>query len=421
MGTPPEGWRTVAARSISPPSRGPKTPRLWLRWTEVNDPGSDHGLAIDDPAIAIPNSPPCRRWRSKRSWLRPANPEARPAVRISRTGRTIDDLTVPISLRSGAGLATNDDLTTPLPASVVIPAGSTSVDLAIEVRDDDLDEGSEILAIEITAPSGYALAASGALAEITILDNDRISLISAVQGSGSASPWWARASPCERWWWATSSSAVNWAVSSCRRKPATGTPVISAPKASMWPTLNRQQRRCGAGRPGAGERPGERELPARPSSAPCSPSRWRPREGWRIPARLRFQTCWPSAAQRSTWSPMRACGCASRRSLSVNGLYGQFRFGEIELSAGGLPLQPTNVMEPGPAAYAAEQATTLRELVLDDGSNSELPPGFSRHPSRTRSRSAAAPRRHRQRPRRGARLRLQQIPAAPHSDAQFHH
>jgi predicted extracellular nuclease/phosphodiesterase/alkaline phosphatase D-like protein len=60
--------------------------------------------------------------------------------------------------------------------------------------------------------------------------------------------------------------------------------------------------------------------------------------------------------------------------LSVNGLYGQFRFGEIELSAGGLPQQPTNVMPPGAAAYAAEQATARRELVLDDGSNSSYRP-----------------------------------------------
>ncbi|MFM1798791.1 MAG: hypothetical protein RLZZ117_1069 [Cyanobacteriota bacterium] len=60
--------------------------------------------------------------------------------------------------------------------------------------------------------------------------------------------------------------------------------------------------------------------------------------------------------------------------LSVNGLYGQFRFGEVELSAGGLPTQPTNVMAPGPDAYAAEQAMALRELVLDDGSQATYRP-----------------------------------------------
>ena len=161
---------------------------FWLRWTEVNDPGSDHGLAIDDLAIAIPQLPALPELAIQAIVAQASESGGAASVRISRTGSTIEALTVPISLRSGAGLATNEDLTTPLPASVVIPAGSASIDLAIEVRDDDLDEGSEILAMEIAAPPGYALAASGALAEITILDNDRISLISAVQGSGSASP-----------------------------------------------------------------------------------------------------------------------------------------------------------------------------------------------------------------------------------------
>jgi predicted extracellular nuclease len=82
-------------------------------------------------------------------------------------------------------------------------------------------------------------------------------------------------------------------------------------------------------------------------------------------------------AQRSTaldLEPYEGMWVRFPETLTVNGLYGQFRFGEIELSAGGLPQQPTNVMAPGPAAYAAEQATALRELVLDDGSNSSYRP-----------------------------------------------
>ncbi len=67
--------------------------------------------------------------------------------------------------------------------------------------------------------------------------------------------------------------------------------------------------------------------------------------------------------------------------LTVNGLYGQFRYGEVELSAGGLPQQPTNVMNPGSAAYAAELATAKLELILDDGSNSSYRPASAATPA----------------------------------------
>jgi len=137
---------------------------LWLRWTEVNDPGSDHGLAIDDLTISIPQSPALPEVAIQAIVALASESGGTASVRISHTGDTAEPLTVPISLRIGPGLADNDDLLTPLPASVVIPAGSASVDLPIEVRNDDLDEGSELLAVEIAAPSGYALAASGATA-----------------------------------------------------------------------------------------------------------------------------------------------------------------------------------------------------------------------------------------------------------------
>ncbi len=160
---------------------------LWLRWLESNDAGNDHGLAIDDLTIATLQAPAQPELSIQAIVGQAGEFGGSASVRISRTGSTTDALTVPISLDSGAGLANNDDLTAPLPGSVVIPAGSSSVDLAIEVRDDALNEGTESLVIELAAPAGYVLAASGAQAQITLLDNDRISLISAVQGSGATS------------------------------------------------------------------------------------------------------------------------------------------------------------------------------------------------------------------------------------------
>ena len=152
---------------------------LWLRWTENNDVGNDHGLAIDDLTITSAQAPALPELSIQAVVGQAGEFGGSASVRISRTGSTADALTVPISLRAGAGLAVNDDLTAPLPATVVIPAGSSSVDLAIAAGDDSLNEGTESLVIELAAPAGYALAASGAQASISLLDNDLICSIRA--------------------------------------------------------------------------------------------------------------------------------------------------------------------------------------------------------------------------------------------------
>ena len=343
---------------------------FWLRWTEVNDPGSDHGLAIDDLAIAIPQLPALPELSIQAIVAQASESGGAASVRISRTGSTIEALTVPISLRSGAGLATNEDLTTPLPASVVIPAGSASIDLAIEVRDDDLDEGSEILAMEIAAPPGYALAASGALAEITILDNDRISLISAVQGSGSASPLVGQS--------VTVQAVV---VGDFQLSGELGGFFLQE-EISDWDNTTLSSEGLYVAYPLTGSNVdvqlGDRVLVSGLVSESFGYTFLSTVQALSVEAQGRLADTRPVEipnllAQRSTaldLEPYEGMWVRFPETLSVNGLYGQFRFGEIELSAGGLPLQPTNVMQPGPAAYAAEQATALRELVLDDGSNS---------------------------------------------------
>ena len=343
---------------------------FWLRWTEVNDPGSDHGLAIDDLAIAIPQLPALPELAIQAIVAQASESGGAASVRISRTGSTIEALTVPISLRSGAGLATNEDLTTPLPASVVIPAGSASIDLAIEVRDDDLDEGSEILAMEIAAPPGYALAASGALAEITILDNDRISLISAVQGSGSASPLVGQS--------VTVQAVV---VGDFQLSGELGGFFLQE-EISDWDNTTLTSEGLYVAYPLTGSNVdvqlGDRVLVSGLVSESFGQTILSTVQALTVEAQGRLADTRPVdipnlLAQRSTaldLEPYEGMWVRFPETLSVNGLYGQFRFGEIELSAGGLPLQPTNVMQPGPAAYAAEQATALRELVLDDGSNS---------------------------------------------------
>lgn len=56
------------------------------------------------------------------------------------------------------------------------------------------------------------------------------------------------------------------------------------------------------------------------------------------------------------------------------------RFGEIVLSSGDRPFQPTNVVMPGDEAVALREANTLRRITLDDGRSNQNPDP-ARHPN----------------------------------------
>jgi predicted extracellular nuclease/phosphodiesterase/alkaline phosphatase D-like protein len=343
---------------------------LWLRWTETNDSGNDHGLAIDDLTITSAQAPAHPEVAIAALVNQASEFGGSAGVRLSRSGSTAEALTVPISLRSGAGLADSDDLTAPLPASVLIPAGSSSVDLTTGVRDDALDEGLETLVIELAPPAGYALATSGGQAEITLLDNDRISLISAVQGSGSSSP------------------LINQSVT--LRAVVVGDFQLSGELGGFflqeetvdWDSNALSSEGLYVAYPLSGAnvdvQTGDRVLVSGVVSERLNQTILSSVQGLSVEAGGRSADTRRVAisdllAQRSTsldLEPYEGMWVSVPETLTVNGLFGQFRFGEVELSAGGLPVQPTNVMEPGAAAYAAEQANALRELVLDDGSNS---------------------------------------------------
>jgi hypothetical protein len=345
-------------------------PTLWLRWIENNDSGNDHGLAIDDLTITTAQAPAQPEVAIQALDAIASESGDGASVRISRTGSTADALTVPISLRAGVDLAVNDDLTAPLPASVVIPAGSSSVDLAIAAGDDAHNEGTESLVIELAAPAGYAIAASGAQASISLLDNDRISLISAVQGSGATSPLLdqnvtLRAVVVGDFQLSGELAGFFLQEESADFDSSTLTSeglYVAYPLSGSNVDVKLGDRVLVNGV--VGERFNQTIL--------TSIQALKVEASGRLADTRRVDIA-DLLAQRSTsldLEPYEGMWVRFPETLSVNGLFGQFRYGELELSAGGLPVQPTNVMEPGAAAYAAEQATALRELVLDDGSNS---------------------------------------------------
>ncbi len=354
---------------------------LWLRWAEINDPGNDHGLAIDDLSLSLSQAPALPEVSIQAIDAVASESGDGASLRISRTGSTLAALTVPISLGTGAGLAEAGDLTSPLPASVLIPAGASSVDLAIAVLDDALDEGPETLRIELAAPAGHTIASGAASASITIADNDRISRISAVQGSGSSSPLLAQSvtlravvvgdfqANAELGGFFLQEESADWDSSALTSEglyvayPLAGTnvDVVIGDRVLLTGTV--------------AERFGQTLITAVSALTVEGQGRLGDTQRVDIPDLL---------AQRSSaldLEPYEGMWVRFPETLSVNGLFGQFRFGEVELSAGGLPLQPTNVMEPGPAAFAAEQANARRELVLDDGSNSSYRPAAAATPA----------------------------------------
>jgi len=347
---------------------------LWLRWVETNDSGNDHGLAIDDLAISLP-LPPAQLELTLQALDATAVESGDGALlRLSRSGSTAAELVVPISLVAGPGLASAADLSSQLPASLTIPVGAASVDLAIDLLDDILDEGTETLRLQITAPAGTTLAASGASVDLTLLDNDRISLISAVQGSGASSPLLDQSVTLravvvgdfqlsgELGGFFLQEESGDWDSSALSSEAL----YVAYPLSGSNSNVALGDRVLVSGL--AGERFGQTVITSVSALSVEAHGRLSDTRRLDIPDLL---------AQRNAsldLEPYEGMWVRFPETLSVNGLYGQFRFGEIELSADGLPQQPTNVIEPGAAAYTAEQATARRELVLDDGSNSSYRP-----------------------------------------------
>lgn len=348
---------------------------LWLRWIETNDTGNDHGLAIDDVSISLPSPVAQSEVAIQAIDAVAAEYGDGAGIRISRTGSTAVELVVPISLLTGADLATIADLAAPFPSSIIIPADAASVDLALSLLDDSLDEGTETLRIQITAPAGTTLATSGASVDLTLVDNDRISPISAVQGTGATSPLLGQNVTLravvvgdfqlgsELSGFYLQEETVDWDTNALSSEGL----YVAYPLSGNNLNVELGERVLLTGL--VGERFGQTAITSVGAIAVEVQGLLADTQRIDIPD---LQTQRSSALDLEPYEGM---WVRFPETLSVNGLFGQFRFGEIELSTGGLPQQPTNVMKPGPEAYAAEQATALRELVLDDGSNSSYRPG----------------------------------------------
>ncbi|NDC35350.1 MAG: IPTL-CTERM sorting domain-containing protein, partial [Synechococcaceae bacterium WB9_2_112] len=313
---------------------------LWLRWIETNDAGNDHGLAIDDLTITLPQATVQPEISIQAIDASASESGDGATVRISRSGSTTAALQVPVALVAGTGLATAADLSTALPTSVTIAAGASSVDLPISVLDDALDEGTEILRLQITAPAGTLIASSGASADITIFDNDRLTRISAVQGSGSTSPQVGQnvtlravvvgdfQLSSELGGFYLQEETADWDASSLTSEGLYVAYPLSGSNINV--TIGDRVLLNGT----VGERFGQTAITSVNALAVEAQGRLGDTSRVDIPNLL---------AQRSSsvdLEPYEGMWVRFPETLTVNGLYGQFRYGELELSAGGLPQQP---------------------------------------------------------------------------------
>jgi hypothetical protein len=102
--------------------------------------------------------------------------------RFTRTGSTINQLTVNFTLASGDGRANGSDFTPALTSVVTIPAGQSFVDVTLTPVADNVLEGTETLLLTIGDSGSYDVG-STASATISIADNPVIASVPAL------SPW----------------------------------------------------------------------------------------------------------------------------------------------------------------------------------------------------------------------------------------
>ncbi len=151
---------------------------LWFRWTETNDVGNDHGLAIDDLQIsAVAPLPTVTLESSDASANEAAAANDNARLLIRRSGSTSTALVVTLDL-AGTAVRNSDYTLTPLTAGsslsdnlLTIPAGTAAVELLLTPLADSLSEGGETALISLASSSAYA-GGSPSSQTVTISDDD---------------------------------------------------------------------------------------------------------------------------------------------------------------------------------------------------------------------------------------------------------
>jgi len=166
---------------------------LWLRWVENNDPGNDHGLAIDDFVMqgGSSSSGPTFAIAAQAADLAEGNSGTTPfTFTVTRDGDTAAAATVSYAVTgSGASPADAADFGGTLPSGTLsFAAGETSKTITILVAGDVTSESDEGFTVTLSSPSAGSVIT--AIANGIIRNDDpssNFTKISAIQGSGAAS------------------------------------------------------------------------------------------------------------------------------------------------------------------------------------------------------------------------------------------
>ncbi|WP_414561676.1 MULTISPECIES: ExeM/NucH family extracellular endonuclease [unclassified Anabaena] len=155
---------------------------IWLRWTDVDDPGSDHGLAIDNVQISTTALPGITLLETGGS------------TNVTEGGET-DTYTLVLNTQPTNNVTVNilpDDQTTTTPSTVTFTPDNWNLSQTVTViaTDDDVIEGTHFSTISHTVTSDDSTYNAISLASIqaTITDNDvvtEITKIHEIQGSGA--------------------------------------------------------------------------------------------------------------------------------------------------------------------------------------------------------------------------------------------
>ncbi|HET8941766.1 MAG TPA: hypothetical protein VFN13_07250, partial [Rudaea sp.] len=166
---------------------------IWLRWTDTNDAGSDHGLAVDDLVVVANGS-----GGGGNLTLSIDNV----SHNEGNSGPTNFDFTVTLSAPAPAGgvtfdIATADDSATVADSDYTpralsgqsIAAGNTTYLFTVQVTGDSTAEPDELFHVNVSNISGTGVTTTSAQGTGTIVNDDvPVLTIGAIQGDGDASP-----------------------------------------------------------------------------------------------------------------------------------------------------------------------------------------------------------------------------------------
>jgi predicted extracellular nuclease len=184
--------RTTLSSTLSGLSLAPNQ-EIWLRWQDIDNTGSDHGLGIDDFSISagVVTPPNATTVTIQATDSAAAEAGTDPGTfRITRTGDTSTSLSVNYTVATGAGQATNGtDYTPNLNGTATIAAGQSFTDITITPVDDNTVEGPETVTLTLVDTADYDLGGSST-ATVTIADNDVAPAVRIhdIQGAAHISP-----------------------------------------------------------------------------------------------------------------------------------------------------------------------------------------------------------------------------------------